>query len=212
MMGTISTTQVKIKKRNGNGHDTRQTEPVLDKNLQKIKTLPLKNGCRKIHHSIHSPHLELEYCKNCDAHVQVRAENKCSCCDRTIPKFLTHTWLSRVLKFGVKQHHNFIRDWNMWPNDLIHDGERFLKIGDPTWLEIKYRDTVYEIPAKYLALALEPIEEKAKLDIIKSHIGIKGFRVWIPEDEEIDLKCERCGKKMMMRKDKMFCTVCDHVQ
>lgn len=187
------------------------------------------NGCRQIHFSIHSPHLELEFCKNCDAYVQAIEGNKCSCCKKQLVKFLKHTWLSRVLKFGVRQHHNFLRDWAMFPMDCINveNLDRIKRTHDISgnkinvkeifergkkacmvMLEIKYRDTVYEIPAKWLALALEPIEEEAKLELIKRHVSIKGLRIWIPDDEQTDVKCTRCDTFLRYKADKIFCPKC----
>lgn len=169
-----------------------------------------KNGCRGMHHSCHSPHLELEFCKTCDAYVQIRAHNVCQCCEKTVVKFVKHTWLSRVLKFGVKQHANFIRDWSRYPDQGVEykkltkpyfwtqtfpDGttkrikvtEGFVKKPKHSqFLEVKYRDTVYEIEIKYLALALETIKEDEKLTIIKRHVGIKGLRIWIDSDEDYE--------------------------
>lgn len=176
-----------------------------------VKTLiKKKNGCRGIHHSCHSPHLELEFCKTCDAYVQIRGHNICQCCAKTVVKFVKHTWLSRVLKFGIKQHANFIRDWSRYPDQGVEyrklkkpyswiqtypDGtkktvkviEGFVKKPKHSqYLEVKYRDTVYEIEVKFLALALETIKEDAKLAIIKKHVGIKGLRIWIGDDENYE--------------------------
>lgn len=174
-----------------------------------------KNGCRGLHHSCHSPHLELEFCKNCDANVQVRNRNICQCCEKLVVKFIKHTWLSRVLKFGLKQHANFIRDWSRYPDQGIEyrklrkpytwvqtypDGtkktvkvtEGFVKKPKHSqYLEVKYRDTVYEIEVKFLALALETIKEDDKLTIIKKQVGIKGLRIWIDEDYEYFPKNQR---------------------
>jgi len=188
---------------------------------QQIPKPRKKNGCRNNHHSCHSPHKELEFCKNCDAYVETRPSNICECCEKTIAKFLKHTWLTRVLKFGIKQHANYIRDWSRYPEQGVEvaklekpytwiqtfpDGttkkikvtEGFIKKPKHSqYLEIKYRETVYEIEIKYLAFTLEVNDgtddnakiqggEDAKLNIIKKHIGIKGFRIWIPEEENYE--------------------------
>ena len=197
--------------------------PKKQKQAQK-NVLKKKNGCRGLHYSCHSPHLELEFCKTCDSYVQIRGQNICQCCEKTIPKFLKHTWLTRVLKQGIKQHRNFIRDWSRFPEQGVvyeklkkpysyeqkmADGstkrirvtERFVK--KPRYsqfLEINYRHIVYEIEIKYLVMALEIVDadvidpktkkvvikggERAKLDMIKSNIIIKGFGLRIPEEEE----------------------------
>lgn len=77
-------------------------------------------------------------------------------------------------------------------------------------LEVKYRETIYLIPAKYLALALEPIAEDAKLELIKKHVKIKGFRVWIPDEEKTDVKCPRCDSYLRFGKDeKIKCPKCE---
>ncbi len=186
-----------------------------------IKRIRKKNGCRNMHNSIHSPHLELEFCVKCNAHVQVIEGNVCSCCKKTLVKFLKHTWLSRVLKFGVRQHHNFLRDWSMFPMDQVSvitdnsgkkKNEIFVKGHSScmTKLEIKYRDTVYEIPAKYLALYYEPIDEESKLELIKKHVSIKGLRIWIPDEEQTDVKCQRCDSFLRLDKNaKVRCPKCD---
>lgn len=195
-----------------------------------VKKKTKTKGCRGMHHSIHSPNLELEYCKNCAGYVQIIKNHICSCCTKPLVKFLKHTWLSRVLKFGVRQHHNFLRDWSMFPMDCvdvktldkiktvydcsgnkIRVKEGFFKghKSGMVWLEVKYRDTVYEIPAKYLALALEPINEEDKLALIKSHVGIKGLRIWIPDSEQTDVKCNRCDSFLRMKGDKVLCPKCN---
>lgn len=196
--------------------------------LTKAKKAKTK-GCRGIHFSIHSPNLELEFCKNCSGYVQFTSDHICDCCRKPLAKFLKHTWLARVLKFGVRQHHNFLRDWSMFPMDCV-DVKKLDKTktvvdysGNKTkikegfyrghksgmvWLEVKYRDTVYEIPAKYLALALEPINEEAKLNLIKKHVGIKGLRIWIPDSEQTDVKCQRCDSFLRMKDDKILCPKC----
>lgn len=206
-----------------------------------------KNGCRGIHHSIHSPHLELEFCKKCDAHVQALDGNICSCCKKPLVKLLKNTWLSRVLKFGVRQHHNFLRDWMLYPDFCTveplkkpytwHQIKVDPKTGKPVIdpktnkpvtipirvtegfvkkprnsqiLEVRYRDTVYVIPAKYLALALEPLPEDVKLKMIKKHVKIKGFRIWLPDEEQTDVKCPRCSSYLRYDKnEKVRCPKCD---
>lgn len=194
---------------------------LVEQTVQQIKKMRKQNGCRGIHHSIHSPTLKLEFCKKCNAYIQTIQGNVCSCCKKPLVKLLKNTWLSRVLKFGVRQHHNFLRDWNMFPMDALNveirsegkkTNEVFVNGHDSikTILEIKYRETVYEIPAKYLALALEPIEEDAKLSLIKKHVKIKGFRVWIPDEEQMDVKCKRCDSFLRFGKDeKIKCPKCD---
>lgn len=203
-----------------------------------------KNGCRDLHYSCHSPHLELEFCQNCDAYVQTRSKTLCECCLKTLTKVIKHTWLNRVLKFGIRQHKNFISDWSRFPDQGVEykpldkpyeykqtfaDGttkkirvtEGYVKKPRRSQLlEIKYRDTVYEIEVKYLALALETNDasddnagirggEDAKLDIIKKHIGIKGLRIWIPDTELMDTKCSKCSSFLRYDKDdNFFCPKC----
>lgn len=203
-----------------------------------------KNGCRDIHYSCHSPHLELEFCQNCDGYVQLRNKTHCECCAKTVAKVIKHTWLNRVLKFGIRQHKNFINDWVRFPDQGVEfktlekpyeykqtfsDGTtkkiRVLEVyvkkpRRSQLLEIKYRDTVYEIEVKYLAFALETNDasddkakikggEDAKLDIIKQHIGIKGLRIWIPDTEQMDTKCSRCNSFLRYDKhDNFFCPKC----
>lgn len=152
----------------------------LEVTLQKPKPRK-KNGCRSIHYSCHSPHLELHFCKTCDAYTQLRGNNICECCEKPVAKFLKHTWLTRVLKFGIKQHANYIRDWTRYP-----DGAEYRKLENPysytqsfpdgttkeikvtegfvkkprytQFVEIRYRHVVYELEIKYLALALEIVD------------------------------------------------------
>lgn len=150
------------------------------KTEQKLKPRK-KNGCRSIHYSCHSPHLELHFCRTCDAYTQIRDRNVCECCEKTVAKFLKHTWLTRVLKFGIKQHANYIRDWTRYPDgaeykkltkpykytQTMPDGttkeievtEGFVKKPRYTqFVEIRYRRVVYELEIKYLALALEIVD------------------------------------------------------
>ncbi len=208
-----------------------------------------KNGCRGLHFSCHSPHLETEFCKNCNAYVKLQGKKQCECCSKDVVKFLKHTWLSRVLKFGIRQHRNFINDWVMFPEQGLFSEtlkepytwyqKEFDKKGKPIidpktskqkvrkikveeiyvkkpkrsqMLEIKYRDTVYEIEVKYLALALEAGDEDAKLQIINRHIGIKGLRIWIPEGEIMDTKCDTCKSYLRYdKKDNFFCPKCGKI-
>lgn len=214
-----------------------------------------KNGCRGLHYSCHSPTVETEFCKNCDGYVQLKNKNTCSCCEKEVVRFLKHTWLNRVLKFGIRQHKNFINDWVRFPDQGVHyeklvkpytwyqeerDPKTFelildQKTGNPKlkkitveegyskkprrsqMLEIKYRDTVYEIEVKYLALALETLDatddnakfRDKKLEIINRHIGIKGLRIWIPDGEIMDTKCTICSSFLRYDKnDNFFCPKC----
>jgi len=242
------------------------TEKPKQKQVQKLKNgkklVPKKkNGCRTIHHSCHSPHKETEFCKNCEAYVELIGKKTCGCCGKEVAKFLKHTWLSRVLKFGIRQHRNFINDWAMFPDQ----GVEFKTLDKPyTWyqdifdpktgkdvidsktgkikkrkivvtevytkrpkrsqmVEIKYRDTVYEIEVKFLALALETNDgsndkadirggEDAKLEIINKHIGIKGLRIWIPDGEIMDTQCNRCHSFLRYDKhDNFFCPKCGKI-
>ena len=228
---------------------------------QKKKVSETKDvGCRKIHFSIHSPNLKLEFCVKCDDYVQLISGNVCACCKRVVPKMLKYTWLTRVLKFGVKQHHNFLKDWMLYPDycevrplekPYVWYQEIFDENGNPQidekgkiktrrilvkegftkpprnsqFLEVRYRETIYQIPVKYLALALvsndgDVVDEKgkvvieggeeAKLKIIKKHTGIKGLRVYYPEEEQMDLKCKRCCEYLKFDKDdNIFCPSCD---
>ena len=215
----------------------------------KIVRLRKKNGCRGLHFSCHSPHLETEFCKNCNAYVKLQGKKQCECCSKDVVKFLKHTWLSRVLKFGIRQHRNFINDWVMFPEQGLFSEtldkpytwyqKEFNKTGKPIidpktnkqkvrkikveeiyvkkpkrsqLLEIKYRDTVYEIEVKFLALALEAGDEDAKLQIINRHIGIKGLRIWIPEGEIMDTKCGTCKSYLRYdKKDNFFCPKCGKI-
>jgi len=216
-----------------------------------------KNGCRGLHHSCHSPHIETEFCKNCDAYVELVGKKQCDCCSKDVVKFLKHTWLSRVLKFGIRQHRNFLNDWTRYPDQGVQyeklknpytvNQKVFDNKGNPIidpktnkqkikknlitevytqkpkrsqMLEIKYRDTVYEIEVKYLALALETNDatddkakvrggEDVKLEIINRHIGIKGLRIWIPDGEIMDTKCTICSAFLRYDKnDNFYCVKC----
>ena len=233
----------------------KQTTKTI-KNGKKIESRK-KNGCRNLHHSCHSPHIETEFCKNCDAYVELVGKKQCECCNKDVVKFLKHTWLSRVLKFGIRQHRNFLNDWTRFPDQGIvyeklktpysYYQDIFDKTGKPEidpktnkvrqrkivvtegyvkkpkrsqMLEIKYRDTVYEIEVKYLALALETNDatddkrnikggEDAKLGLINRHIGIKGLRIWIPDTEVTDTKCSICYSFLRYDKnDDFYCTKC----
>lgn len=233
---------------------------VVQKEQKKIIK---STGCRNIHFSVHSPNLKLEYCKNCDGMVQVIEKNFCACCKKKVAKLLTYSWLTRVLKFGVKQHHNFINDWlrypdfcevrplkkpYVWYQDVYEDKPPYNPVLDHKTgkqkqrkilvkegfvkrpknsqiLEVRYRDTVYSIPVKYLALALEPNDadvlddngkvvieggEEAKLKMIKKHVGIKGLRIYYPEEEQMDIKCKICCEFLKFDKDdNIFCPICD---
>ncbi len=220
-----------------------QKEKPVTKLVSKKET-----GCRSIHFSVHSPNLQLEFCKNCDGYVQVIKSNICSCCKKKTGKVLKYTWLARVLKFGVKQHHNFIKDWLLFPDQgmtigrlkepytwqqEVRDPKTHKKIIDAKtgkvktrnilvkegykkqpkhsqYLEVRYRETVYQIEVKYLALALEPIEDDAKLALIKKHVGIKGLRIWIPAEEQMDMKCKMCCEFLKYDSDdNVFCPNCD---
>jgi len=238
---------------------------MVSETLQKEKNKKIiKNtGCRNIHFSVHSPNLKLEYCKNCDGMVQCIDKNICACCKKTVTKMLTYTWLTRVLKFGVKQHHNFIKDWLLFPDfcevrplkkpyvwyqDVYEDKPPYNPVIDSKTgkqkqrkimvkegfmkpprnsqiLEVRYRETVYSIPVKFLALALETNDgdimdeenkkvlveggESAKLKIIKKHVGIKGLRIYYPEEEQMDIKCKACCEFLKFDKDdNIFCPSC----
>lgn len=194
---------------------------LIEQSQKQVQKLRKQNGCRNIHHSIHSPNLKLEYCKKCNAYIQTVEKNICSCCMKPLEKLLKNTWLSRVLKFGIKQHQNFLRDWNMFPIDMLNietksQGKKPFEVftkghkDSMMILEIAYRNTVYTIPAKYLALALEPIDEDIKLALINEYVKIKGWRVWIPDEEKTDIKCPRCDSFLRFgNDDKLKCPKCN---
>lgn len=188
------------------------------------------------HYSIHSPKHDVEFCKKCDAYVEViDIENNgeiekgmCRCCGSNTIKNQKKTWLTRVLKAGIRQHHNILRDWSAFPDgcevteikprsyvDLsgkrIYVREIFTKKQKHTqFVEIKFNSTVYEISLKYLALYLEVINEDAKLKIIGKKIGIKGYRITYPEEEQMDERCYICNCKLKYKLDgRIFCPECN---
>lgn len=188
------------------------------------------------HYSIHSPKHDVEFCKKCDAHVEVisvtnngETENDiCRCCGSKTIKIQKKTWLARVLKAGIRQHRNIIRDWIMFPEGALEEPIKPRTVRDlngnkirvtegytkkpkhSQQVEIKFNSTVYSIEIKYLALYLETINEEEKLNIIGKKIGIKGYRITYPESEEMDEKCVTCSTKLKYNLDQqIFCPNCN---
>jgi|APSaa5957512535_1039671.scaffolds.fasta_scaffold22143_4 hypothetical protein len=188
------------------------------------------------HYSVHSPKHDIEFCKKCDAYVEVldiqtKTELKkgmCRCCGSKTIKHQKKTWLTRVLKAGLRQHHNVIRDWCMYPigcqveeikprSFTDYSGKRITvrevfskKPKHSQYVEIKYNETVYEIQLKYLALYLEPINEEEKLTLIGKKLSIKGYRITYPEEEEMDERCVTCNCKLKYNlSGQIFCPECN---
>ena len=208
-----------------------------------IKKQRTNKKCRgsKHHFSIHSPKHDVEFCKKCDAYVEVIEiknntsgeiqKGMCRCCGSSTIKNQKKTWLTRVLKAGVRQHHNILRDWTLFPDGCNIDEIKPRSYTDSTgkrifvreiyskkpkytqFVEIKYNETVYEISLKYLALYLEPINEEDKLRIINKKIGIKGYRITYPEEEEMDERCVVCNCKLRYNLGgRIFCPDCNGKQ
>lgn len=188
--------------------------------------------CRGVqnHYSIHSPKHEVEFCKKCDAYVEVMDKNYCRCCGIKIVKQQKKDWLVRVLKAGIRQHHNVLRDWIMFPNEcqiaeikprsyLDLSGKRIFvrevfskkpRNVQRQYVEIKYKSTVYEIQLKYLALFLESVNHEEILKIIDKKLSIKGYRITYPEEEEMDERCVSCGCKLRYNlQNQIFCPECN---
>ncbi len=187
-------------------------ETLSSKILLKSKKNNFKCRGQQFHHRIQSPKYELEFCSKCDAYVEFRkvcndcldVPNECThgpicyCCGKKTQKMFKKVWLSRILQAGWRQHHNFIRDWCIFPTR-----ERI-------WVEIKYGGTVYEIQIKYLALYNEQINEDDKMRIIEPKLSYKGFRITFPEEEQMDELCYICGKKLFYDLNgKIFCKSCN---
>jgi hypothetical protein len=181
----------------------------------------------------------VEFCKKCDAYVEVYdIENNgeiqkgmCRCCGSNTIKNQKKTWLTRVLKAGIRQHHNVLRDWSAFPDGCRIDeikprsytdlsGKRVFvrevfsrKPRGGQFVEIKYNSTVYEISLKYLALYLEPLIEEEKLKIINKKIGIKGYRITYPTSEEMDERCITCRCKLRYTlQNEIYCPECNGKQ
>lgn len=156
----------------------------------------IKTKCRERHHDIHSPKMELSYCNNCRAYVEVN-KLMCECCGEKISKQLNHKWLHIVLKRGIEQHQLQVMQWAMWPAK------------EPVYVEIKFKGCVYETEIKYLALFNENQHLDEILPVIYSHTSIKGYRVWIPETEENDSCCRKCHEKLLLDKNgDIYCRNC----
>ncbi len=183
------------------------------------------------HFSIHSPKHDIEFCKKCDAYVEEIANGEkgiCRCCGSQTVKNQKKTWLTRVLKAGIRQHHNVIRDWSSFPEGCRIDeikprsftdmaGKRIRvrevyskKPRSSQYVEIKYNETVYEIQLKYLALYLEPLIESEKLAVIGKKLSIKGYRITYPTTEEMDERCVTCNCKLKYTLEgQIFCPECN---
>jgi len=205
-----------------------QLPPLTKQDLTNKKCRGAQN-----HFSIHSPKHDIEFCKKCDAYVEVLVvqetkKEQCRCCGGKTDKKEKKTWLTRVLKAGIRQHHNIIRDWTCFPNGCevkeirprsftdmkgkrIVVREIFTKAPKHSqYVEIKYNETVYEIQLKYLAFYLEPIIEEDKLAIIGKKISIKGYRIIYPEEEEMDERCVTCNCKLRYNLNgQIFCPECN---
>ncbi len=163
-----------------------------------------KNLCRgeKYHFPpqfTHSTKRDFDYCKYCNAYTEI-FQKKCSCCTKSYAKHLTTTWINHILNAGVRQHKAFIREYCEMP------------IREPFYVKIKYKDTVYQIQIKYLALYLEEIPKEDKLRILKKKLRIFGFRFSYPELEEMDETCVSCGEKLTYNLEgQIFCKNCNGV-
>lgn len=145
----------------------------------------------------------MEFCSYCNAKVYKTQDDKCSCCENIITRPKKYSHIDRALKAGTKQHRHLLRNWTQFPYGL-----------ESTYrIEINYRDLVYEIPIKYLALYSEVTDQKEeeKLKIISKHMRKKGFRILYPEDEYTDMTCTKCHVTRLRynKNDVLFCSKCD---
>jgi len=129
---------------------------------------------------------------------------ECECCTKKVTKSLKHTWVKRVMLAGMKQHRHFVNNWLMFPTGTKEN---------PIYLEINYREVVYETDVKFLALfQCSTLPPKEILPLIKDNLFIKGIRIWVPDDEFMDEKCPHCNMVMKYnRKGVEFCPSCNPI-
>ena len=178
----------------------------------KIKPrITLENGCRQNHISVKSRHGPI-FCKNCNDYVEKPESGKiCVCCKQATLQTKNHLPMIRIINCGIKQHKNFLRSWMLFPSDveISNDGKTFARTKNPVWLEIRHQETVYEVKAKYLALAYERPNHHEILGIFKKNVRLKGLRMLIPDDETTDSKCPQCNEYLKVgRRGNEFCPRC----
>jgi len=171
----------------------------------------LENGCRQLHIPLKSRRGAI-FCKNCDDYVEKQeGDNNCICCGKHTLELKRTLQMVRIINFGIKQHKSFLRDWLRFPSDvgMNQDHTKFTWDINPIYLEIRFQGQVYEVQAKYLALAMERPNHPEILEIFKKHVRLKGLRIIIPEDEPIDSKCEHCNEQLRLdRRGREFCPKC----
>lgn len=172
----------------------------------------LQNGCRQIHLSPKSPFGAI-FCKNCNDYVEKPENTKfCPCCKTKSLEYKNMISTIRIVNKGIKQHKYGIRSWLQFPSDveINHTNNGFKRPRYFNMVEIRFQEQVYEVPIKYLALAMEVPNNPEVLEIFKNNVRLKGLRIIIPDDEQIDTRCEKCNEFLRLdRRGREICPKCD---
>lgn len=180
--------------------------------MQLEKKRHLENGCRQVHLSPKSP-LGAIFCKNCNDYVEKPETSKvCTCCKQKTLEFKNAISMIRIINKGIKQHRHSLRDWMLFPSD-VNTNESLTEFKRPkmmSMIEVRFQEQVYEVPIKYLALAMEVPNNPDILNIFKHHVKLKGLRFIIPDEEQTDTKCEKCNEFLKLdRRGREICPKCD---
>jgi len=173
---------------------------TLQTSKQRSVKSKIKAECRDKHFNVHSPRRTLVRCDYCEAYTEVMNKNICDCCGSIIEKKPNHRALDRILNFAIKQNRKLINDFTLWPYKELR------------YAEVRYKDVVYEFPVKYIALAAERVDPEMRnkcMELINNYKVYKGFRILIPENEDTDSLCIKCGDEQKLDpKGVVFCPRC----
>jgi ribosomal protein L37E len=158
----------------------------------------LRTRCRKLHFSIHSPNKTIIWCDDCQNNSELVDKNKCGCCGAQVERAKSYAFLKKVINTGLIQHKSLIKCWSSFPTQEPIYPEIILKGG-----------LVCEIPIKYLALANENRKPNEIYPLLEKHVRIKGYKITVPDKEELDVSCTRCSDKLKITKTGLiYCPSC----
>ena len=175
--------------------------------------------------------MKFDFCKYCDANIFKLDNNLCSCCGHRCEKLETNNWVDKTLKAGVKQHQQFLQNWFMFPVGISKDYPLEIRYRDCVYeIPLRHLANFLETPDSHILCKncneffgtqnncmncgntefYNTSGHTEKLARIRKHLKIKGYRFWYSEEEETDLTCRKCFKRMRYNKDDvLFCPKCD---
>jgi len=144
-----------------------------EKNLNNPSEIKKINpDCRFNHIKLHTPVPNKKFCQDCEDWVNVEGRHTCSCCGHIIASTKNNEQLIDVINEGRRVYSKEIHMWGICPTPKHPH------------LIICFKGIYYEIPIKFMVLALEPINKPAMLSIVRDKTVVKGIGFSTDKEKE----------------------------